>query len=530
VDKPLPPALIERLQNPGFTPRLREIGGLVDLLGEESHAKAALRALVRLGTAAVAPLRERFEAAQPPERAHVVQAIGRFATEPAAVEVLLLALGDEDPKTRRNAAIGLGHAGPARADIEEALLTAWDADPRPPMRRTIAASLGKTGTARALPLLREASQSEDGELARIAGQARAMIERDVSRLVPSRLASDRSAPRPVDVLVFARRGLEEMLADELSGIAAVVDVRVDGPGRVRARLAGAIDALYAARTMLSFRFVLPRERRASGESLSETVARAATSDAARSLFATWTDGAARYRLAWAEGGHRRSATWDATRAIAARAPDLVNDPTGSTWEIAVAYDDDAVEATLAPQSLTDPRFTWRRGDVPAASHPTIAAALARVAGVREDDVVWDPFVGSGSELIERALLGPYRELVGSDVDPRALGVARENLAAAGLTARLEERDAMAAPPEGVTLVITNPPMGRRAARSQGLDVLLDRFVAHAAAALGPRGRLVWLSPWPRRSRTAAQHAGLTLDGARLVDMGGFDAELQRWLK
>jgi hypothetical protein len=28
----------------------------------------------------------------------------------------------------------------------------------------------------------------------------------------------------------------------------------------------------------------------------------------------------------------------------------------------------------------------------------------------------------------------------------------------------------------------------------------------------------------------AQRAGLALDWARVVDMGGFDAEMQRWIK
>jgi precorrin-6B methylase 2 len=340
--------------------------------------------------------------------------------------------------------------------------------------------------------------------------------------------------------VFARRGLEEMLAGELSEIAAVVDVRPGGPGWVHARLAGSIDALYAARTMLSFQFVLPAEARRGSEPLSDTVARAVTSPAARVVFETWTGGAVRYRIAWAEGGHQRGATWDAARAIAALAPEFVNDPTSSTWEVLVARDDSGevgggaepavVQVAIEPRAIRDPRYAWRRGDVPAASHPTIAAALARVAGVRDDDVVWDPFAGSGAELVERALLGPYRALVGSDADPRAVEVARANLAAAGLTARLEQRDALAPAPEGVTLVITNPPMGRRAVRSPGLDTLLDRFVAHVAAALAPGGRLVWLAPWPKRSRAAAARAGLVLDGARLVDMGGFDAELESWRK
>jgi len=43
---------------------------------------------------------------------------------------------------------------------------------------------------------------------------------------------------------------------------------------------------------------------------------------------------------------------------------------------------DHFELFLSPRGAADPRFTWRRADIPAASHPTIAAALARVGGVR----------------------------------------------------------------------------------------------------------------------------------------------------
>jgi 23S rRNA G2445 N2-methylase RlmL len=527
VDKARP-GLVDRVQDPGFTPRLREIDGLVDLLGDAGLAKAAARAIGRLGPAALEPLRARLEGARPPLRAHIVKTIGRLAPEPSAVGVLLAALDDADPKTRRNAAIALGHV--ARPDVEDALLAAWDRDPTPPMRRTIAASLGKIGSARSLSVLRVAMQSEDAELVRIADRARAMVERTASRGARGRVDPARSVARPVPILALSRRGLEDLLAEELADVAAVVETRVDGPGRVRARLAGSIDALFAARTMLSFRFPLPSEPRVGGEALSETIARAATSAAAREIFSTWTEGAVRYRIAWAEGGHQRASIWEASRAIAARAPELVNDPTESTWEIVVGRGDHAVDVAIVPGSLVDPRFAWRQGDVPAASHPTVAAALARVAGVREDDVVWDPFVGSGAELVERALLGPTRALFGSDIDPRALETARGNLAAAGLEARLEQQGALDPAPREVTLIVTNPPMGRRASRGAGLDEQLDRFVAHAAAALVPRGRLVWMAPWPQRSRAAARHAGLTLDWARMVDMGGFDAELQRWVK
>jgi 23S rRNA G2445 N2-methylase RlmL len=250
----------------------------------------------------------------------------------------------------------------------------------------------------------------------------------------------------------------------------------------------------------------------------------------RHIFNTWSPGPVRYRIAWAIGGHRRAATWDAARAVARVAPELINDPSRSTWELLVETSHRSVTIAIAPRALNDPRFAWRLGDVPAASHPTMAAALARVSGVRGDDVVWDPFVGSGAELIERARLGPYRALLGSDLDMQALAVASKNLMAAGVQADLRVADALVAAPGGVTLIVTNPPMGRRASRTADLGEMLDRFVANAARVLRPGGRFVWIAPSPRRARDVAARAGLGLDWARGVDMGGFDAEMQRWVK
>jgi len=524
--RPLP----EAVRDPGFTPRAHDLDALVDLLLDDGAEKHAERAIARLGTDAVDGLLARLQSSTPTLRARVVRVMGRLGADPRARIALIAALGDADPKSRRNAAIALGHArGPEGESVEEALLKAWHGDPRPEMRRSLAASLGKVGSERSLALLREASQADDAELARIGQQATLMIERTQSRGGRGRIDPSRAPPMPVELGVFARRGVEDLLVDELSRIAAVDQVRAGEAGCVHARLVGAMAALFAARTMLGFRFPMVAESR-EGESEEDAIARAITSDAARSVLATWTVGAARYRLAWKEGGHRRAATWRVANAISRRWPELVNDPTASLWEVRVESQPGRVEVSLSPRALEDPRFAWRRRDVPAASHPTLAAALARVAGARDDDVVWDPFVGSGAELVERALLGKVRALQGSDVDQRALDAARTNLAAAGVEATLEQGDALALAPKGVTLVITNPPMGRRASRTSGLSDMLDRFVAHAAAVLVPGGRLVWIAPWPERSRSSALAAGLRLERARLVDMGGFDAEMQRWVK
>jgi tRNA G10 N-methylase Trm11 len=214
----------------------------------------------------------------------------------------------------------------------------------------------------------------------------------------------------------------------------------------------------------------------------------------------------------------------------------VNDPSESTWEISIQVEKGTSTAwtlcaTLVPRKLADPRFTYRVRDVPAASHPTIAAALVRASGVRADDVVWDPFVGSGSELVERARAGPCLAQFGSDIEVAALEAARTNLEAAkvqGVT--LTIGDATSYAPPRVNRIITNPPMGRRVARDGSLAELLDRFTDHVAGVLRPGGSLTWLSPMGGRTAERAETRGFRVTMRQVVDLGGFGAELQVWTK
>jgi len=294
--------------------------------------------------------------------------------------------------------------------------------------------------------------------------------------------------------------------------------RPSGHGRVEAFLDAPLARLYRGRLFVDVGFPLPSRR---GEPVAAVV------DALRSpqtlaLLRALTRGPIRYRIAWTAGGHRRA---DVLR-IATAVPELVNDPTATSWDVEVTVDGEAVRVVLVPQSFDDPRWSWRRRDVPAASHPTIAAALARVAGAHPNDVVWDPFCGSGSELVERALLGPYRALFGTDIDPDALAAAAENLAAAGHEATLEARPAERGAPPGTTLILTNPPMGHRVLRGGDVPALLTTLIDLAARVLPRGGRLAWLSPAGDRTARAAERAGLRVQLRRPVDLGGLAAELQ----
>lgn len=507
------------IRAPGFTPSAREVDAVVELLADKALAKAAERALGRAGAPAMKALLARADAPAP-LRGRVVRALGRFVDEAEARARLLAALEDEDPKARRSAVIALGKR--RTPEVEAALLALWDREEREDLRRSIAASLGKVGGPRALEALSAAPEGGP-ELREVLERARLMLERDCHREEGGAIDASRAPARPLQVLLRCRRGLEPILAEESGG-------RPVRPGAVALTLRGPLAFLYSARTFVDVAFPLPFERVGAGEDPADAAIRAIASKRARQVFETWTVGPARYRVAFASGGHRRALVWKVARGVAARSPALVNDPTESLWEATIREVPGGVEVELSPRALEDPRFTYRQELVRASSHPTIAAALARVAGAGPGDVVWDPFVGSGAELVERSLAGPSAALLGSDTDPAAIEAARANLAAAGVEASLRVADALTARPRGVTLILTNPPMGRRVLRDGTVRDVLDRFVDHAARVLRPGGRLVWVSPFPARSLARARKARLVLERRFRVDMGGFNAELQRLCK
>jgi 23S rRNA G2445 N2-methylase RlmL len=243
----------------------------------------------------------------------------------------------------------------------------------------------------------------------------------------------------------------------------------------------------------------------------------------RALLAAWTRGPIRWRLGFAKG-HKRAIVWQVARDVTAAAPELLNDPTSTTWDILV--DDEAGTLELVPKKLEDPRFAWRVAEVPAASHPTVAAALAWVAEARAGDRVWDPFCGAGAELVERARRGPVRSLHGSDTAPEALAAARQNADAAGVALELVQGDARTYAPGPVDLIITNPPLGSRVQLDAA--ALLVAALPNLARQLAPRGRLVWITPAHRKTTPVAEQLGLRLAVSIAVDLGGVRGQLERW--
>jgi 23S rRNA G2445 N2-methylase RlmL len=522
--------LRDLVSDPGFTPKKRDVAPLVALLAsdDEDVVRKVERALTRKPDEARAALLSAIASASTAEAlaARACRVLPRVLgeTHVDVVDVLLPLLEDERKRLRRAVARALGNMHDAR--IEAALATAFEVASDESEQKVLADALGKIGGARALAVLEGAAPGDDTVLSAKQTRARLAIERTIKRGARARIDVTRAPSRPLPIVWRCRDGLEELLANELGVLG---DKKKPPPGRVEGVLSGPLARATEARVATDFFFPLP-QRPVEG-SLADAVVAALVSDDARAVFDAFSpEGDVTVRIAWREGGHRRSTVWEIAEKLAASASRIRNDPSDATWEAGVRVFRAGIRVELVPRALEDARFAWRLRDVPAASHPTIAAALARAARPRAGDVVWDPFCGSGAELVECALAAGDTTLIGTDTDAKAIAAARENLAAAHLSAELVQVDALewAPPPSRApTLVITNPPMGRRVQRAKGLDEMLDSFIRHVARKLAPHGRIVWLSPFPERTRAIAKKLGFTIAYSRRVDLGGFFAELMR---
>lgn len=516
--------LDEALSDPGFTPGARDVAPLVARLvatDDDDDAARTAKALARVGLAAVAELRARGLEAHERGGARAARLLGRLAPAPEAEAALVALLEGGAPKTARAAARALG-AFPA---AEARLVAAWDAAEAPELRRALAHALRHGTTEAARERLAGAGTSDDALLGTLARRGALAVERTRARAgtdgaAPPAPDPGATVPAGLRVRLRTKPGFAPVAADEASALGATHVVRsdtveLDGPLP--------LGALLALRTVVDVGVVLPG-RAAARPADAVVDALAAAAPTLRAL----TRGTPTVRVAFARGGHRRSELWAVAEGLAARAAGVRSDPSGAPWEARVfeRRAGDEVEVELVARRVEDARFSWRAADVPAASHPSVAAALARTAGVREDDVVWDPFCGSGAELLERAALGPAARLVGTDVDGRALEAARANAARVGVSVELVRADACTFDVRP-TLVLTNPPLGRRVARGSHRD-LLERFLRHAAAVLAPDGRLVWISPSAAELGAVAEEAGLVVGLRQAVDLGGVAGHLEVW--
>jgi precorrin-6B methylase 2 len=336
-----------------------------------------------------------------------------------------------------------------------------------------------------------------------------------------------------------RAGLENIVREEVEeAIAARGKFRID---EVRSGLVAitpvapfSLADIYALRCFGTVGFVLGAVGRLEEEASIDALAGVITSPRARGLFEAFTAGSIRYRLDFVDKGHQRGAVRLVANRAYALCPDILNDARVAPWSVAIHSVEHGTAVELTPRLVPDPRFSYRQKDVPAASHPPLAACMARLGGRMENEIAWDPFCGSGLELIERALLGGVRQIHGTDRSAEAVAITRGNFEAAKISsvqARFvccDFRDygkVEGLRENAATLIVTNPPMGKRVPIPNLHGLIMDLFSV-AAKVLRPGGRLVFANPICVEN----PHRALQLQSRQVIDLGGFDCRLECYRK
>jgi precorrin-6B methylase 2 len=475
-------------------------------------------------------------------RVGLVRAMGVVALRQATKEQRALTkqwlmglLQDPQEKVRRYAMAALPKLG-GNEESEHALLELLDDERDQREMKHLSRTLDKVGTAATLKKL----QTLDDTLG-VRHQTEQKVKAKLARSAqPSavRLGVKLSQTRGLRIHLRTRRGLKTFVRDELLAHPTLKDrfkiLKVSaGCVAISPNAGFTLGDLYKLRTFGSINFVLgvvPTSKAIDVPALAKVIA----SPLARRLCSKLTDGQPRYRLKFM----RKQVTHSQTQAVINQAfalcPDLLNDPRQSPWAIDVYPEKIGSSVELRPRVSPDPRFLFRTDDVPASTHPPLAAAMARLAGQAEDAVVWDPFCGSGLELIERSLLGKVKAIIASDIDAKAVEIAQLNLENAGCSGESVSsqacdfrnyRNIKSLTLGSVSLIITNPPLGRRV-RVADMKGLFDEIFKVAASSLRPGGRLVILNPLKLENPDPF----LKLESRHRVDVGGFECRLEKWVK
>lgn len=461
----------------------------------------------------------------------------------------------------RAVGVVFAESGPAaQADEVKGWLRGLLRDPEEKVRRYAMTALPKIGAgageeAELLALLRQTASAREEKflgraLDKIGGAATLETAGGISPRTEQRVkASVARSASPSTVRLEAgladfdrlrihlrgRRGLEGLMREEVEeqGKFRVVEAQ-RGLVAIAPLAPFTLGEVFALRCFDTMGFVLGLVKRASAAESVESLAAVIASPLAERLLAALTEGSIRYRLDFIGKGHQRGAV----RLVADRAfalcPRILNDAREAPWAVDIHATARGDSVELRPRLSPDPRHTYRLDDVPAASHPPLAACLARLAGRVEDESIWDPFCGSGLELIERTLRGGVCRAFGTDRSAAAIRIAEQNFAAARLgpvEARFLRGDFRDFPalaglaPGSLSLIITNPPLGRRV-RIPNLRGLFDDLFAVAARMLAPGGRLVFTNPF----RMESPEPTLRLQSRQVVDLGGFECRVEVYRK
>jgi precorrin-6B methylase 2 len=187
-------------------------------------------------------------------------------------------------------------------------------------------------------------------------------------------------------------------------------------------------------------------------------------------------------------------------ALAMQQPEWhIDDPADlELW--AIEYQPGKILAGFRASDARMRQHDGRAQERPGALRPTVAAAMVRLAG-RPGSTLLDPCCGSGTILGE-ALSAGWRRVYGTDIDPRAVGIAHANVPAAQLTvgdARELRYDSAS-----MAACVSNLPFGQQYDMQEDSGTWLRKVLAELARVTTAGGRVVLLAPSVSRTVVPGQ--------------------------
>ncbi len=153
---------------------------------------------------------------------------------------------------------------------------------------------------------------------------------------------------------------------------------------------------------------------------------------------------------------------------------------------------------ISPRPLS--ARAWRVCNLKGALNAAVASIMASLSQAKADDVYLNLASGSGTLLVERALLGPAGRLIGCDVDVEANACAARNVAAAGLdNVELTDWDATHLPlaDASVDALTVDLPFGQLVGSHAENAELYPALFAEAARVARPGAPLIAITPQVR---------------------------------
>ena len=189
-------------------------------------------------------------------------------------------------------------------------------------------------------------------------------------------------------------------------------------------------------------------------------------------------------------------------------------------------DDGYISIKLSPNDMA--QRPYKQAHIPASLKPTLAYSMVRLSRPHPDDVFLDAMCGAGTILLERALIGRYRYLIGGDVSEDALDATVMNFGRQHQPRHFFHWDARILPlrANSVDKIVCNLPFGETIGNVPQLTNLYRECLREYERVLKSRGRMVLLtSQHTLLEDELKQRRSLRVTQRLTVDVRGMRAQM-----